>query len=119
MDPKEYRRYFVDGFVEQSSSIGCQLISKEGIYSKANSDQWINDVISSLSSEQIKAVKEIIKQERDCALHDALVFLDEELHLNDTQILHKGKPMHFNKTGLTLFQEYIGRRAGDSWDDYG
>ena len=119
MDPKEYRRYFVDGFVEQSSSIGYQLISKEGIYTKATSDQWINDAILSLSSEQIKAIKEIIIQERDCALHNALVFLEDEIRLNDTQIVHKGKPMHFNETGLTLFQEYVGRRAGDSWDDYG
>ena len=119
MDPKEYRRYFVDGFVELSSSIGYKLISEEGIYSKAISYQWINDAISSMSSEQIKAIKEIIKNEREGALHDALVFLDDELCLNNTQIVHNGEPMYFTKSGLTLFQEYVGRRAGDSWDDYG
>jgi len=119
MDPKEYHRYFIDGFVKLSPSIGNKLISEEGIYSKAPSDQWINDAISRMSSEQIKAIKEIIEHERESALHDALAFLNYELCVNDTQIFYKGEPMYFDETGLTLFQEYVGIKAGDSWDDYG
>ena len=45
MNPKEYHKYFIDNFVKLHPSIGNKLISEQGIYSKAPSNNWINEII--------------------------------------------------------------------------
>jgi len=117
MTPKAYHKHFIDNFVKLTPSIGHRLLSEEGIYSKAPAYRWINEIIRDMSPEQIEAIQAIVAHEREAALHDALVFINDEICANETQIVHQGQPMYIDEDGLTLYQEYVGRIAGDGWDD--
>jgi hypothetical protein len=110
-----YLRQLVDKFMDIAAPISATLLEQEGIYSRADSESWINDAVDSMDTEQREALIAIVTKERQQALLDALVLLDEELSSGDLELVYEGENVDFHADGLNLHQQFLGQLAGDNW----
>jgi hypothetical protein len=110
-----YLRQLVDKFMDIAAPISATLLEQEGIYSRADSESWINDAVDSMDTEQREALIAVVTKERQQALLDALVLLDEELSSGDLELVYEGENVDFHADGLNLHQQFLGQLAGDNW----
>ena len=111
----DYLRQLVESFCGISEPISAALLEEEGIYSRSESEAWLNDVVVTMSQEQREALATIVRKERQSALIDALVVFDQELGDGDLEWVYEGIEVKYHADGLSLHQQYIGQLSGDDW----
>jgi hypothetical protein len=110
-----YSRQLVERLLGISEPISAALLEQEGIYSRAESESWINDAVETMNAEQREALITIVTKERQQALLDALVVLDEDLGSGDLELVYEGLPVDMDADGMSLHQQFLGELAGDDW----
>jgi hypothetical protein len=114
MKPVEVYKQIIDQLVQRSHSLGAQLVTKEGIYSKAPAFRHTNDLVCALTPEQRVVLAEMLTHERESAIHDVLAALTWWIECREVGLTYQGKPMPTQLSEMGLHGDYIGRR--DDWE---
>lgn len=108
---KSYKR-FIDGLVEISESTSSQRVLRGFWHPEPPPDQRVfNDLVTSLSEEQKRALAQILQEERTGGIHDALCFIqDQEYVISDRESSFQGSPFD-----TELYYDYAARLSGEPW----
>ena len=75
----------------------------------------INNLLSRLSTQDKKIIAQIVSDSRKGGIHDALVYLQDNINLKGLKILRKDIEMANEPYGTTMYWDYIARSEGDDW----
>ncbi len=114
-NPKSVYMNFIDQLVEDSNPISSKLISEDKLFSKAVGHEKYNAFVSKLSSEQRQLLSEMMKCERESAIHDVLASLTWHIECNNVTLNYKGEEMPVQLSGMGLHGDFIGRLSKE-WD---
>ena len=113
--PKSVYMNFIDQLVEDSDPISSRLISENKMFSKAAGHEKYNSFVSKLNSDQRQLLSEMMRLEREAAIHDVLASLTWHIECNDVTLNYKGEEMPVQLSGMGLHGDYIGRLSKE-WD---
>lgn len=111
-------RSLIDAAVEQAQDANLATrIEKERIYSKAPAHRVFNAFIRSLSAEQRKLLAEMLRYERQAAIHDLFAHWSWWIASKGLGFSLDGKPMPVDLSGEGLHGDFVGRLADWDWPD--
>lgn len=115
--PVEAYKRLIDDLVEQTPSISARLISKNGIYSKGNSDfaKEMNSFVHSLSRKQRNSLARMLTDSRSGGIAEVLAELSWWIACHGLALTYRGEPMPVELSGMGLHGDYIGRLDGWKW----
>jgi hypothetical protein len=87
------------------------------MYPDLEQNRDVNALLASLSEYQRRVLAEMMVESRRGGVHNALVILNDRLALNDAIYSEHGVEMEFQPYGMTLYQDYVARQAGDPWPE--
>jgi hypothetical protein len=114
--PVDAYKSIIDQLVtETSQGVSEKLVSREGIFSKAPSDEIFNLFVQSLSADQRTTLATILHRERTATIHDVLAVLSWWVDSGDVSFTFRGKSMPVDLSGMGLHGDYVGRSQGWEW----
>ena len=116
--PVDAYKAIIDQLVEQTSKgVTEMLVSSEGIFSRAASDQDLNDFVQSLTSSQRVLLSRMLHTERTDTIHDVLAVLSWWVQTRKVGFTFRGEPMPLDLSGMGLHGDYIGRMNEWEWPE--
>jgi hypothetical protein len=106
---------FVDAFVSLHDGVYHDWVVERGKYPDFPENDQANALLAALSAGQRETLANMLVDARRGGIHDALAVLHDRIALNDATYSERGVRMRFMPHGLTLYQDYVGRQAGDQW----
>ena len=74
-------------------------------------------VIASLDDEVKESIAKMLQDARDGGIHDTLVYLNEEMTLNEMRIVLDGTELPVEPFDTEMFYDWVARCNGDAWPD--
>jgi hypothetical protein len=90
-------------------------VVERGKYPDFPKNDEANALLSALSRAQRETLAQMLVDARTSGIHDTLAVLHDRLALNEGKYFERGIEMRFMPHGFTLYQDYVGRKAGDPW----
>lgn len=115
--PREAYQAIIDELATTVRGGAGDLVATEGIYSRAPAHKKFNQFLKSLSAEERTLVADMLRSERDGAIHDVLAALTWWLSCRDVGLTFRSKPMPFELSGEGLHGDFVGRCTGWEWPD--
>jgi hypothetical protein len=113
--PSDAYKAIIDQLVKETShGVSERLVSHEGIFSRASTEEEFNSLVRSLAPEQRGVLAKMLHSERTAAIHDALAVLSWWVEAGDLGFTFQGKSMPVDLSGMGLHGDYVGRR--DDWE---
>ena len=106
---------FVDSFASLHDGVHRNWVVERGKYPEFPENDGANTLLAALDDRQRRVLAEMLVDARRGGVHDTLVALHDRLALNDATYSERGVVMEFMPYGHTLYQDYVARRAGESW----
>jgi len=127
MDPAREFSHPVDAYkaiidqlvTETSHGVSEDLISREGIFSRAPAEGELNLFVQSLSPEQRMKLARMLHTERTAAIHDVLAVLSWWVEAGNLGFTLRGESMPVDLSGMGLHGDYVGRRYDWQWPNDG
>jgi hypothetical protein len=114
--PEEAYKAIIDQFANDTRLRGGGTqVKAKGIYSKAPAHQRYNDFIQSLTTEQKNLLSDMLKHEREAAIHDLLSDLTWWMVCREVGLTFRGQPMPTELAGEGLHGDFISRTMGYPW----
>ena len=108
---------FVDAFVSFHDGVQHNWVVERGKYPDIPGNDQANALLAALSPGQRKTLADMLVDARRGGIHDTLAVLHDRIALNDATYSERGVQMRFMPHGFTLYQDYVGRQAGDPWPE--
>jgi hypothetical protein len=108
---------FVDAFVSLHDGVHHNWVVERGEYPDFPENNEANALLSALSPAQRETLANMLVDARSGGIHDTLVALHDRIALNDATYSERGVAMRFMPHGFTLYQDFVGRKAGDPWPE--
>jgi len=104
--------------VQQQGDVTAARVRKKQLWPTSAASDLVkqNRIIKSLNDEDRETVAEMLQSARDDGIHDVLVYLQEEMDLNDLRITINGTELPVNPF-WDLFHDWQYRCSGESWPD--
>ena len=115
LSPIEAYKAIIDELVDRTDGLHEKMIRKHGQFSKCPADEAKNEFVQSLSKRQRVLLAEMIRGERENAIHATLVTFTEWVDLEGLAFTFNGEPMPVDISGTGIFGDYIGRLTGWDW----
>jgi hypothetical protein len=116
--PVEAYKAIIDQLATDTSRRGAGTrIRRAGIFSKAPAHAKFNQFIDSLDSTKRELLAEMLQEEREGAIHDALADLTWWITTRKVGLTYDGLPMPTELSGMGLHGDYVGRREGWDWPE--
>lgn len=115
----ELYKQFIDDLVEEREDVVARRF-REKIMMPRNSEELIaeNNLIKKLNDDDRMLVSRLLQEARDGGVHDTLRYLNDEILCNGMKISIGGVELPESPFGMTMYQDWVGRVAGDyDWPD--
>src|SRR5262245_23596158 len=114
--PIEAYEAIIDQLVREVRLFGSSRhVAESAIFSKAPEHTCFNEFIRKLSPEDRTLLSEMLRDERDGAIHDVLAALTWWITTRNVGLTFRGEPMPVELSGMGLHGDYVGRRQGWDW----
>lgn len=110
-------QHIIDALVKPAHSIKAEKISNRQSLPETTTNAGFNDLLQSLSEAQRGMLAQLLQQERQSAIHDALVVLSELMNLDELRFSVNGRELEHEPYGTELYFDWVARVAGDPWPD--
>lgn len=116
--PLESYKALIDALVRLRPSVEARRV-RDGIWHRDPPDDQVkfNRLLRELTPEQREVVAEIAQGARDGGIHDTLVYLNDEINLNNLRLTKSGVELPVEPFGTELYYDWVSRCAGDEWPD--
>src|SRR3712207_2598479 len=92
--PDDVYKLFIDTLAtETSSSPTAQSVAAEGHFAHATGHEPLNHFVASLAAEQRQLLADMLRDEREAAIHDVLALLSWFIHCQGVELTYRGKAM--------------------------
>ena len=116
LEPIDAYKVIIDQLVNDTShGVSERLISSEGIFSKALTQERANAFVRSLDPGDRAVFAGMLAAERSGAIHDVLAVLSWWLEAGGLGFTFRGEPMPVDLSGAGLHGDYVGRQTGWDW----
>ena len=105
---KLYKK-FIDDLVSQRDCILAKRVREK--------HRSCPKIIDLLSDEDREAIAKMLQNARDSGIHDILVYLNEQMTLNEMRIVIDGTELPVEPFDTEMFYDWVARRDGDTWPD--
>ena len=113
----EYYKQFIDDLVKLKSSVLKQWVLYTG-WPKTDENKKINKFLSRLKLEDKAILCELLQQARDEGIHDTLVYLNEQINLNEFKLYKGDTQLAIEPYGTELFWDWTARSEGAEWPEH-
>lgn len=114
--PVDAYKAIIDQLVDETRLLGsASHVAKSGIYSNAPDHRGFNEFLAGLSPEHRQSISQMLREERDGAIHDVLAALTWWVVARGVGLTYRGEPMPVELSGEGLHGDYVGRREGWEW----
>ena len=117
--PADVYKLFIDTLAtETSDSVRARLVAADGYFSHATEHEPLDRFVARLSPDQRQLLAEMLRNERQAAIHDVLALLSWLIQCHDVDLTFRGEAMPVALLdGPGLHGDYICRRQGEEWPD--
>ena len=113
----EFYQQFIDAMVRNSKrEVTKAWITTDG-YPKLEDNEEVNQLLAKLSAREKQVIAQLVQDGANGAIHDALVYLQEETDLAELKISKDGVNIAVEPYGTTMYYDFVCRREGDEWPD--
>ena len=114
---KLYKK-FIDDLVERRDDVVARRVRDKLLWPTTAAKNLVqqNKIIESLNEDDRKIVAEMLQEARDSGIHDTLVYLNEQMLLNEMRIVINGTELPVEPFD-SMFYDWVARRDGDIWPD--
>jgi hypothetical protein len=115
--PLEAYQAIIDGLVRETRahSVKATRVETNELFPERSAGARHNEFLRTLTPDQRKNVAELIREERDGAIHDVLAALTWWMTARDLQLTWGGQPMPTDLSDMGLHGDYVGRCNGWPW----
>jgi hypothetical protein len=110
---QEYKR-FIDDLVKLRPAVLARWVKERG-WPKSPENESFNKLLAELMPEQKEIVAQMVQRGRDGGIHDVLVYLTDEINLNDLRITRNGVELAVEPYGTEMYWDWVCRCEGDNW----
>lgn len=114
--PIDAYKAIIDQLVNETRNGGAGFqVNDKGIFSRAPAHRPYNEFTASLSPDHRKVLADMLRDERDEAIHDLLAVLSWWIDCRHVGLTFKDQTMQVGLSGMGLHGDYVGRREGWEW----
>lgn len=113
----EYYKQFIDDLVGLKQSVLKRLVQDTG-WPKIKENKKINKFLSRLKQEDKIILCELLQQARDEGIHDTLVYLNDQIKLDDFKLYKGETQLAIEPYGTELFWDWTARSEGAEWPEH-
>jgi hypothetical protein len=114
IDPIAEHKALIDELVRRTPSIGARLVREQGIFSKGFSMGNLNSLVGRLSADDREVLAQMLQEERQYGIFDALVVLHEAC-FSGLKLTKEGAEIPAEPFGYTMFEEYTAVLQDGDW----
>jgi len=107
--PIQLYKKLIDDLVDQRDCVLAKRVREK--------HRLCPQVIASLSEEVREVIAEMLQDARDGGIHDTLVYLNEEMTLNEMRIVVDDTDLPVEPFGTEMFYDWVARCDGSTWPD--
>ena len=107
---KDIRLYkkFIDDLVSQRDCVFAKRVRETHLCPQS---------IASLDNETKETIAKMLQDARDSGIHDVLVYLNEEMTLNEMRLVLADTELPVEPFDTEIFYDWVARCNGDTWPD--
>lgn len=107
---------FIDDFVRIRPCVLVKWVKERG-WPKLPENEKINKFLSEITLEQKEIISELVQTARDGGIHDVLVYLNDDINLNNLRISKEGVEFAIEPYGTEIYYDWVCRYEGDKWPE--
>ena len=116
MTPLQLYKNLIDGLVGCRKGVLGLWIRERG-WPASPENQKKNDLLAQLTPAQREAIADIAAQAREGGIHDALVYLQDEICIRDLRLVQGGVELPVDPFDTQLYYDWTARCQGSAWPD--
>ena len=110
-------REFIDDLTKIRNGVLHIWVTKTGWPKLPENDKY-NNLLDKLNKDEKTILAEMIQQSRDGGIHDTLVYLSEQINLNNLRLSKEDTEFAIEPYGTELFWDWTARCDGSDWPDH-
>lgn len=115
--PLDDYKAFIDDLVAIRPDVSARWVMEERPWPDLPENRAINDFVSKLTDAERAVLAAILQDARDGGIHDVLVYLTDEINLEDLRLVRDGRELPVEPFGTEMYYDWVCRLAGESWPE--